>query len=108
LCSDQEVEDERVFKNKEREFPVCDLATREKIKRHILKKHLPWFWSGTTACWDCGKQEIQASSRKLTFLVLKDSLVFNFLIRAQMTHLLLACTFVTMVTLTNRAKGLRR
>ena len=65
LCSDQEVEDERVFKNKEREFPVCDLATREKIKRHILKKHLPWFWSGTTACWDCGKQEIQASSLAL-------------------------------------------
>lgn len=52
----------RIFKSKERECPVCGLATREKITRHIMKKHLPWFWSGTTACWDCKKQELQDSS----------------------------------------------
>lgn len=45
-----------------RECDVCNLQTRGKIRRHVLKKHLPWFWYGTTACWDCGTQEAQASS----------------------------------------------
>lgn len=49
-------------KNRMRQCQVCGLSTREKIRRHMFKRHLPWYWSGTTACWDCGKQETQAST----------------------------------------------
>lgn len=41
---------------------VCGLQTREKIRRHVLRTHLPWFWAASTACWECGEQEVQASS----------------------------------------------
>ena len=61
-------EDQRVVvmsRSRLRECPVCGIFTREKIRRHVLKKHLPWFWSGTTACWDCAKQETQASTLAL-------------------------------------------
>ncbi|CAC5415898.1 tatD [Mytilus coruscus] len=51
-----------VSKNRLRQCPICGMVSREKTRRHVLKKHLPWFWSGATACWDCCQQEIQASS----------------------------------------------
>ena len=41
---------------------VCGWETREKMRRHVLKSNLPWFWSPATACWDCGVQALQASS----------------------------------------------
>ncbi|CAG2198323.1 unnamed protein product [Mytilus edulis] len=51
-----------VSKNRLRQCPICGMVSREKTRRHVLKRHLPWFWSGATACWDCCEQEIQASS----------------------------------------------
>lgn len=66
--SDDSPQDNRqvvVSRNRLRQCPVCGESTREKIRRHVFKKHLPWFWSGTTACWDCHKQETQASSLAL-------------------------------------------
>lgn len=32
------------------------------MSRHVLREHLPFFWYGSTACWDCEIQETQASS----------------------------------------------
>ncbi|CAG2204196.1 unnamed protein product [Mytilus edulis] len=62
-----EIDEERsgavaVSKNRLRQCPICGMVSREKTRRHVLKRHLPWFWSGATACWDCCEQEIQASS----------------------------------------------
>ncbi|CAC5397565.1 unnamed protein product [Mytilus coruscus] len=52
-----------VSKNRLRQCPICGMVvSRKKTRRHVLIKHLPWFWSGSTACWDCCQQEIQASS----------------------------------------------
>ena len=31
--------------------PLCNIPKKSHIKRHILRTHLPWFWSPTTACW---------------------------------------------------------
>lgn len=45
-----------------KECPVCGLRTRGKLRRHVLRAHLPWFWAGTTACWECEVQETQAST----------------------------------------------
>ncbi|CAC5406493.1 unnamed protein product [Mytilus coruscus] len=50
-----------VSKNRLRQCPICGMVSREKTRHHIVKKHLPWFWSDSTACWDCCQQEMQAS-----------------------------------------------
>ncbi|XP_063396693.1 uncharacterized protein LOC134681159 [Mytilus trossulus] len=52
-------------KNRLRKCPVCGIMSREKTRRHMMKTHLPWFWSGSTACWECSRQEVQASSLAL-------------------------------------------
>jgi len=41
---------------------VCGIQTRGKIRRHVLKEHLPWFWYAATAYWDCREQVTQKSS----------------------------------------------
>jgi hypothetical protein len=30
--------------------PLCNFPKKSHIKRHMLRTHLPWFWSPTTAC----------------------------------------------------------
>lgn len=50
------------YKSRMRVCYVCDLHTRERMRRHVLKEHLPWYWYPATACWDCYEQETQSSS----------------------------------------------
>ncbi|CAC5390972.1 unnamed protein product [Mytilus coruscus] len=40
---------------------VCGLVTHGKMRRHVLKTHLPWNWEPHTTCWSC-VQEAQAGS----------------------------------------------
>jgi hypothetical protein len=42
--------------------PLCNIPKKSHIKRHILRTHLPWFWSPTTACWACEEQSCYKSS----------------------------------------------
>jgi hypothetical protein len=42
--------------------PLCNIPKKSHIKRHILRTHLPWFWSPTTACWACEEQSCHESS----------------------------------------------
>ena len=42
--------------------PLCNIPKKSHIKRHILRTHLPWFWSPTTACWVCEEQSCHESS----------------------------------------------
>jgi hypothetical protein len=32
---------------------VCGVQTRGKIRRRVLKEHLPWCWYAAIACWEC-------------------------------------------------------
>lgn len=45
-----------------KECPVCSSSSCGRVRRHVLRTHLPWFWAGTTACWQCEVQEAQAST----------------------------------------------
>jgi TatD DNase family protein len=36
--------------------PFCEAAPTH-LKRHVLKRHLPWYVSPETACWECESQE---------------------------------------------------
>lgn len=50
------------YKSRVRQCSICGLPSREKMSRHVLRERLPFFWYGSTACWDCEIQETQASS----------------------------------------------
>ena len=41
-----------------RSCPVC-LGKVDRPRRHVMRKHFPWFWMPTTACWICHQQEAQ-------------------------------------------------
>lgn len=50
------------FKSRSHQCFVCGLITHGKMRRHVLKTHLPWYWEPHTACWSCEVQEAQAGS----------------------------------------------
>ncbi|XP_062611548.1 uncharacterized protein LOC134273368, partial [Saccostrea cucullata] len=37
--------------------PICGTKLSGHVKRHVLRTHLPWFWVGTLACWECRQLE---------------------------------------------------
>jgi TatD DNase family protein len=64
ICPAEESDSRMVvsYKSRVRQCSICGLPSREKMRRHVLREHLPFFWYGSTACWDCEIQETQASS----------------------------------------------
>ncbi|CAG2252032.1 tatD [Mytilus edulis] len=62
--SSQEIESNSMttFKSRSHKCFVCGLVTHGKMRRHVLKTHLPWYWEPHTACWSCEVQEAQAGS----------------------------------------------
>lgn len=45
-----------------RECWICGLRSKTRMRRHVLRCHLPWFWYASTACWECHTQEVQGSN----------------------------------------------
>ena len=51
------------YKSRVRQCFICGLPSREKMRRYVLREHLPFFWYGSTACWDCEIQETSMTVR---------------------------------------------
>ena len=47
-------------KRKVRLCPVCHIHVSH-VKRHVFKRHLPWYVSPATSCWICGYQGTQVT-----------------------------------------------
>ena len=55
------------LKSKTRFCGIC--VTRvPHVKRHIIRKHFPWYICPVTACWECGEQLIQMGKRESHYL----------------------------------------
>lgn len=79
----------RTFKGKLRTCYVCGHSAHEKMRRHVMKVHLPWYWYPHTACWECLEQETQSSS-----LAVRHSLEHNVGYTFDDNHLHLWCMLV--------------
>ena len=44
--------------------PLCGTGMSGHVKRHVLRKHLPWFWIGNISCWEC--RQLEGSALSLT------------------------------------------
>ena len=40
--------------------PICEKRISNKIKRHVEREHLPWWFNPTKACWSC-KQSVTSA-----------------------------------------------
>ncbi|CAC5423885.1 tatD [Mytilus coruscus] len=59
----REVHDEGVYQqSRSHQCFVRGLVTHGKMRRHVLKTHLSWYWEPHTTCWSCEVQEAQAGS----------------------------------------------
>ena len=58
---------------------VCQKVIRTKVKLHVLKRHLSWFWAPETACWTCQVREAQPGSlaQRHTMIHGTDGCVFD-------------------------------
>ena len=50
--------DKRQGKSKARQCPVCKERIPH-VKRHVIRKLIPWYVSPHMACWGCGEQLMQ-------------------------------------------------
>ena len=40
--------------------PICEQRISTKLKRHVEREHLPWWFNPTNACWSC-KQSVTSA-----------------------------------------------